>query len=138
MNTVSLINKIDIVKDIIDEFKSIDILGISETKIKNNSLYNVNIPAYHPPILNNSSSASGGVALYIKKQLNYVIRDDIKIYSNEVESVFAEIKGLEKNIVIGVIYRHPRSKLDQLNEFKQQMNSVMHKSVMRIKFRLYW
>ena len=49
------------------------------------------------------------VSIYVKSDLNFEPREDIKLYkSKELESVFIEIiNPKESNDIVGVIYRHP-------------------------------
>ena len=39
-----------------------------------------------------SNSAAGGVAIYIRSNLDYIIRDDLSIVEDEFETLWAEIK----------------------------------------------
>ena len=94
-----------------------DIIGISECRPKLNKtpLNSVQIPGsnseFTPTVCNN-----GGTVLYIKKGLNYKLRNDIQIYkSKQLESTFIEITQDKKHIVVGFIYRHPSMELGEFN-----------------------
>jgi hypothetical protein len=70
-----------------------------------------------------SNSFAGGVGFYIKEAVNYNIREDLRIVSQEMESLWIEIDNHKnKNIICGVIYRHPNSNLDS---FLEQFYSVL-------------
>lgn len=63
-------------------------------------------------------SNAGGVGLYIKNNLSYTIRDELCTTQPEFESICVEFEvPLEHNIVCGLIYTHPESKLDKTAEF---------------------
>ena len=70
-----------------------DVIGISETKeqsggfLKNVDLHGYTIHSQH------SNSEAGGVALYVKSNLDYIIRDDLNVLENEFETIWVEIKN---------------------------------------------
>ena len=91
------------------------VIALTETKIKQGSdpFVNTSLPSYHflsQPSLSNS----GGVGFFVKDNLSYTLRQDLcKNAQNEFESLWIEIEvPHEKNILCGVIYRHPNSKLN--------------------------
>jgi len=51
----------------------------------------------------------GGVGMFINKDLNTNIRDDLKIVSTnyKIETLFVEIKVEKMKYIVGGIYRHP-------------------------------
>ena len=65
-----------------------------------------------------TATSCGGAPLYINKDINFKIRNDLKIYKyKELESVFIEIinrKG--KNTIVGCIYRHPCMEVTEFND----------------------
>ena len=103
-----------------------DIIGISESKLIKNKkhLINIDIPNYTQEYCTTESTC-GGTLLYIKKNIKYKLRNDLKIYkSKELESVFVEIiKENSKNIIVGCIYRHPSMK--DVNEFNNNYFNVL-------------
>ena len=79
-----------------------DIIGVSETKeqVYRGFLTDVNLNGYD--FYSQPSKASaGGVAIYIKSSLNYVIRDDLNKTEDEFECILVEIKNFQskKNCV---------------------------------------
>lgn len=91
----------------------VDILGITETKLGENSVSNVNINGYNL-FHTDSPTKAGGAALYIANNLKAVPGPDIKFDITLVESCWAEIdagKG-KKKIIIGCIYKHPTCDLE--------------------------
>ena len=98
-----------------------DIIGLCETWITdgNKDLYGFN--GYHTPVQSiRNNRRGGGVALYLKKDLEFVVRSDLNFNNEFSESVFVEIDksiyNTEKNIIIGTIYRVPNSDLDIFNK----------------------
>ena len=102
------------------------IIGISETQIRTNQdlLYEVNLPGYDF-ISQPSITAAGGVAFYIKKSFKYTFRKEISTSVIDYEALWVEIMADgQRNIVCGVIYRHPNSNIDN---FMDYVNSIMEK-----------
>ena len=70
-----------------------DIIAISESRLKSStqSIVKINLENYcveHTP----TKYSSGGTLLYIKNDISYKLRNDLKIYKpKELESVFIEI-----------------------------------------------
>ena len=67
-----------------------------------------------------------GVGLYILKDIEYKLRNDINTgYNNHMESIFVEIINKRgKNAVIGVIYWPPKS---DVKEFLKDFNIIKNK-----------
>ena len=69
-----------------------DIIGISDTKeqisdfLKNVSMNGCDLHSQY------TSSAAGGVALYIKSNLDYIIREDLSILDDDFGTIWVEIK----------------------------------------------
>ena len=104
-----------------------DVIGISETKeqsggfLKYVDLHGYTIHSQH------SNSAAGGVALYVKSILDYIIRDDLNVLENEFEIklIWVEIKNRKsQNVLCCCAYRHPNTEIDKFNEY---INRVMAK-----------
>ena len=96
-----------------------DIIGITETKIRDNSpLFHHHLNHYqfeHTPC----TSANGGSAIYISDRLKYSRRPDLDkmtIKTKDLESIFIEIhRNNKKNVIVGCIYRHPGMSVDSFN-----------------------
>ena len=68
----------------------------------------LNLPGYHKLIARcREDSPTGGVGLFIRNEINYIIREDISVFIPHVfESIFIEIiNKSKKNTILGVIYR---------------------------------
>ena len=114
LNVRSLQNKLD---DLTALLTSLDvkfsIVGITETWLQN-SAHNVDINWYDFVFKNRSFKSGGGVGLYVSNDLNFKIREDIRVPNEEVmEPWFIEIlRPQGKNIIVGIIYRPPNQGAD--------------------------
>ena len=115
MNIRSISNKFDKSTNFLGQLKvKFPNVGISETWLVD-CCHFVNMVRYnflHKPRVNR---IGGGVGIYIGEHLNYKERPDLAFYDNEyAESLFVEINRLnEKNVIVGVVYRPPDSKLNE-------------------------
>ena len=120
-NLNGLGNKIDTIHNFISSTKlDIDIINISETSQRENVdfITNVLLDGYRAPFTIGSRSARGGVALYVKSDLNVFERDDLNICDKSFQVVWVEVKvDKKKNIVCGCAYRHPNNNIDEFNVY---------------------
>lgn len=129
-NIRSLQKNLSLLEDLLETFNSApEIIAISETKLKDQNIYNINIPNYSF-INTNSKTSSGGVGMYISKDLDYIRRHDLECSTAAFESCWIEIsRQKQKNIVVGCIYRHPSSDCVEFNEkLKEQLNDLDNSS----------
>lgn len=109
-NTVSLIDKMDTINDILCHMKHpIDVLCISETKLNQKSdLKKVKIAGYKFKYTH-SQTSFGGAGVYISERLNFIRRLDLEFNIDDCETCFLEIitDRKQKNLIIGTVYRHP-------------------------------
>ena len=83
-----------------------DIIAISETKITyGQPIVKVDITGYDF-IHCDSIKKAGGVGCYVKQTLSYKQKTEINIELSFVENMWIEVKTITGLIVIGVIYRH--------------------------------
>ena len=105
----------------------LDIIGISETKEPGDGFpNNVTLNGYdlHSKY---SNSAAGGVAIYIRSNLDYIIRDDLSIVEDEFETLWVEIKNNKfQNVLCCCAYRHPNTDVEK---FINYMDKIMTKIV---------
>ena len=101
-------NKID--DFLIDIERLPDAIAISETKLNANSSLNLNFSNYKF-IRNDSITLAGGVGLYIKESLKFILRKDLSLNLQHCEDLWIEVESEKSNIILGVIYRHPKKKL---------------------------
>ena len=114
----------DLYKLLTDLAFPISIIGLSGTKILHDvrQISNTDILGYDfisQPTLSNA----GGVGFSVKHGLQYHIRDDLSALTEEYESLWIEINcRSSKNVLCGVIYRHPKGKTEQ---FIEHLSSVL-------------
>ena len=94
--------------------KTPDILAVTETRLIQHSVENVeiyNYNFYHT----DSKTPAGGAGIYVSKCYKVTERPDLKLKLDLVESCWIEVDtGIKqrKPIIIGCIYRHPKSNLE--------------------------
>ena len=127
-NTRSLIKNKDKIEFFLLEISSLpDLIAITETKLNSFRAHLASIENFNFSHVNSISNA-GRVGIYIKKDLKYSVRTDIKFDYGDCESLFIEIvnnsdTGIVDNkrkTIIGVIYRHPHH-LYELRYFKNSL-----------------
>ena len=86
-----------------------DAICLSETKITNaiDNLYK--LEGYYKLTLNNTRD-SGGLAIFVKTHHKILIRSDLKV-QELLETLFIEIQQPSGNIIVGVIYRRPKTNI---------------------------
>nr|XP_047126254.1 uncharacterized protein LOC124807829 [Hydra vulgaris] len=87
-----------------------NIIAISETRLNHDKTLrtDINLNDYVFERTDTHSN-KGGTIIYIRSELNYILRPDLKFQKKkELESTFIEVLlPSEKNIIVGCIYRHP-------------------------------
>ena len=120
LNVSSLAHNFDDLNVMISSLNiDLDIIGITETRIKKDCLpiSNLEITDYSFESSPTESSA-GGSGLYISNRHVYKRRSDIEMYkSGQLESTSIEIiNSNSPNIILMCVYRHPCMALDEFNE----------------------
>ena len=132
INTRSLTKNIDKVRELISLMPhQPDIVAITESKLgKSSNLDFVQVPGYDF-LHNDSLTLAGGVAIFIKSQIRYKFIPDITFLSKNYESIWLELENSNnndksKNLLAGVIYRHPKYSIDtfsnELSNFLLQIS----------------
>ena len=106
-----------------------DIIGISEV-YRTDKDQRLKLDGYHDLITRTRDDGfRGGVGIFIKENLNYIIREDIGVFIPHVfESIFIEIKNKNsKNILIGVIYRPNSQPKADIDIFSSTISDIMNK-----------
>ncbi len=104
------------------------VIGISETWLKDIHDPLIQIPNYTIEGFCRQNKRGGGVALYIKQDLEYSIRNDLCVNYSEIESCFIELFNTHKvNVIIGIVYKPPcascKNFTDQVNEILGHVNA---------------
>ena len=71
-----------------------------------------------------SLARAGGVGFYIKQSLPYKQKSDINVELDFVENVWIEVKTNNEPIVIGVIYRHPTTLVNDYECFTTNLCDI--------------
>lgn len=89
----SLQKNIILLEELVCSIKEIPkIVAVSETKVKENNLYNITLEDY-TFLGSNSKTSAGGIGLYVDKQLEFVQRKGLEIILEGVESCWIEIEN---------------------------------------------
>ena len=91
VNIASLNAHIDDLRTVLSRLKhTFDIIGISEHKIAKHSQpsNNIEIPGYNEFEFEPTSTSHGGTGFYIKNDLDYIVRHDLKINSPSNHEAF--------------------------------------------------
>ncbi len=75
------------------------------------------------------NSIKGGACLIYNKNINLIERRDLKLTSENigtVENIWLQTQDRD-NYIIGILYRHPGSNIDCLDEFTKQLETVLLK-----------
>ena len=111
VSIASLDAHIDDLRTAIGRLKfSFDIIGISEHKIRKNCepSNNIDLAGYEKFKYEPTGTTHGGTGFYVKSDLDFKVRDDLKLNSpGNFEAMFIEILlSGRKNLIVGCIYRH--------------------------------
>ena len=91
LNMHSLSANLTSLEDVLSTVKSTpDIIAMSETKLKYDNIYNINIPGY-VFVNTNSPTSAGWVGIYISQELELVRRRGLEIAEGGIESCWIEI-----------------------------------------------
>ena len=75
----------------------IDVIGLCESFLSDEKMSLLNVLNYNLHYLNRCSMKNGGVAILVKKDLEFTVRDELSIFKEGYfESCFIEIHGKHK------------------------------------------
>ena len=100
-----------------------DLTALTETWRTDKNLFKSGIlPGYQTYEGISGTTKIGGCGFYVRETIPYFLRDDLskkhKSQESEFEAFWLEIVGsANENIVVGVIYRHPRPKQTQFLKY---------------------
>ena len=131
VNTRSFSKNFDQLLSVLSSLKvNFNLIGITETKqqIGKDFLVNVDVNdffMYTQP----SKLASGGVAIYVKDNLDHSRIDNMCITNNEFEVLWIEIKNRKgKNFLCGCAYRHPNTDCNNFLEYLEKTFAKINKN----------
>lgn len=99
-----------------------DIIAISETWLTNSKTTNIHLPGYNFFFSNstkgnvNNKYSAGGVGVFVKKSLNVSEYDHTNMHCKDAEDIWLSVSLGNKQIIVGVIYRHPHSNIVEFQE----------------------
>jgi hypothetical protein len=117
LNIQSLPSKFDQLKNILvtlsNQHLHLDFILLCETFLTDNTVQFFNIPGYQLVYKNRKNKCRGGVAIYIKDNFTFTVREDLSIYQEgEFESLFLEVNSNMNKCIVGEVYRVPNSNID--------------------------
>ena len=108
-----------------------DVIGISEHKIKRDTIpsNNIKLSGYEEFIFEPTGTTHGGTGFYIKTGQEHIQRDELNLNSpGQFEAMFVEIILKDrKNLVVGCIYRHPSSDISISDFTEKYLEPIIYK-----------
>ena len=92
-----------------------DVIALTERwLIENDDVNSFGLPDYHKPIFlsRQNEDGSGGVGLYISKEFNFRLSDELAYNRNESQILFVDKKKRNHRKLIGVTYKPPKTDID--------------------------
>ncbi|CAM5127487.1 unnamed protein product [Eretmochelys imbricata] len=105
--------------------EDIDIIGITETWWSEDNQWDTVIPGYKIYRKDRTGRAAGGVALYVKENVE---SNEIKILNEStcpIESLWIVIPCSDKNITVGIYYRPPDQDSDSDDEMLREIREAI-------------
>ena len=105
------------------------VIGLTETWLSHSTVDAAHLPNYSHVSSCRHDRRGGGISLFIRNGLQYLVPSDLSVMSESFESLFIEFpKGslcsYPKSLYVGVFYRPPRPNHD---EFFEQLLITLHK-----------
>ena len=96
------------------------LIGYSESWLNDDNKDTIGINGYKAEHSCRKVRSGGGVSLFVKDDIECSRVEDLCLNEKNIESVFCEFDkdqfGLEKNVLVGVIYRPPGTDIAEFNE----------------------
>jgi len=100
------------------------VIALSETWLNSRNHDLFPIPNYNHESAYREYRQGGGVSLYIHQSLPYKLRNDLSVFTDDLESIFLEITlPRSQSIIVGCIYRPPNT---NLSAFNSSLNDSLH------------
>ena len=127
-NVRGLFSNINLVSVLLQRFRGIDVLTLSETHIESDDEHGAiyDIPGYSFVSRPRKAGKGGGVGAYISNDVTWDRREDLEV--REIESVWIEIwpsRQHSKGILIATIYRPPDTSKFLHKDFNTLFSSMM-------------
>ena len=103
----------------------VSVFGLCETRLTDGVERLFNLPGYSL-FSNNYQSNAGGVAIFVKNELNASLLEDLCVSNYDIETIFVEIESLNnKKELYGVVYRRPDGNFESfISKFEAILNKI--------------
>jgi exonuclease III len=110
-----------------------DILILSETWLKPHNVEIYSIEGYSHEYVIRNKKAGGGLSIFIKNNIQYNLREDLKVNTDDIEMIWLEIKKennfFDKNLVIGGMNRRPGVNPDIfIDTLSEKLHIIKHQN----------
>ncbi|CAG2219960.1 unnamed protein product [Mytilus edulis] len=121
-NVCSLLPKLDLINN---ELHDYDIICISESHLdKSITDDQIKLNGFHKPIRLDRNRHGGGVTIYIKNSLHFIIRNDISV--SNLELLWVEVRNCSnEKFLVGVLYRPPNSNSNLWDLFSESVDKAL-------------
>ncbi|CAG2220486.1 unnamed protein product [Mytilus edulis] len=124
-NVCSLLPKLDLINN---ELHDYDIICISESHLdKSITDDQIKLNGFHKPIKPirlDRNRHGGGVTIYIKNSLHFIIRNDISV--SNLELLWVEVRNCSnEKFLVGVLYRPPNSNSNIWDLFSESVDKAL-------------
>ena len=110
------------------------IIAISETWFSDATIDTYQMEGYAHEYQYRKDRCGGGVSLFVKNNLSYILRKDLILFNQSVECLFIELQSTDSSrsnsIIVGVIYRPPNTNITHFNE---SLSTILDKVKMENK-----
>ena len=107
------------------------VITLCETWLSENNVGLYSFDGYKHEYQYRQNRSGGGVSIFIKDNLDYLLRDDLTDFNDHLESLFIELpktySSYDKNIVIGIIYRPPGKDVNKFIELLDDKLAILVK-----------
>ena len=112
------------VSELLDNFRTIHLLALSETHTTSDDNPHLEIPGYYCEIKHRETGQGGGVSFYVLENIPYQRRHDLEW--NDLECIWIEIIFPKtKGFLVGVIYKPPDSSNHLSENFEEKLNEML-------------
>ena len=105
------------------------IIGVSETWLTSTNIAQCELDNYKLITCNRINRQGGGVALYIRDNIDFVELTDLGINDDNIcQSLFIEFSINNRKVVTGIIYRPPNADVSLFNDYLDKTLNYLNKS----------
>lgn len=115
----------------------IHVILLCETSLSDSNAFLYQIPGFDSVHSNRQSKQRGGVAIFVRNQLDFTLRKDLGIFhEGKFESIFVELRlpNYTTPLIIGEIYRVPGLNVSETLDSYEMITSRLHDSNSRVIF----